>query len=229
MSLKSNRYNNAGFVHPLPDVFPLMSSEQDISTVWSNAMRYRLVVRRNQHSTLSWTTVKVKAVKLIQPDYNFLYSMKLVYNIHCAYKSLIPLSEIPPPIHSAADWFPLAMIDGSLRSSKQTRVSVCLVCVRSVSGLRPVCVLLRACTVFALRPPSVHTEWGRRAFCVHSVLTLRSLGVNDAFTLRSLWFFRKWATLNATFTLSADWVHARWNHSSALYCSVQWLVLTIEL
>jgi len=137
-------------------------------------MRYRLVVRRNQHSTLSWTAVKVKAVKLIKPDY-FFYSMKLVYNIHCAYKSLITLSEIPPPIHSAADWFPLAMIDGSLRSPKQTRVSVCLVCVRSVSGLRPVCVHSQAanvCCALALCSLCVHPASTRSEVGVHSVSTL---------------------------------------------------------
>ena len=38
---------------------------------------------------------------------------------------------------------------------------------------------------------SVHTERGRRALCVHFVLTLRSRCVNTAFTLCSLWFFCK--------------------------------------
>ena len=84
-----------------------------------------------------------------------------------------------------------------------------------VSGLRPVCVQSSSCEfllctrpMFALRPPSVHTERGRRAFCVHCAFTPRSPFVNAAFTLRSFWFFRKWATLNAGCTLSADWVHA---------------------
>ena len=115
--------------------------------------------------------------------------MTLVYYINCIrinkIKSLITVSQIPPPIYSAADWFPLAMIDGSLRSPKQTRVWC-------VSGMRPIRVwsasslrslsscecLLRACPVFALRPPSVHTE-----VSVHSVSTLRSRRVHPASTL----------------------------------------------
>ena len=70
------------------------------------------------------------------------------------------------------------MIDGSLRSPKQTRVSVCLVCVQSVSGLRPVCVHCQAanvCCVLAMC-----------SFCVHVAFTQSEVGVHSVFSVRSL-------------------------------------------
>ena len=78
-------------------------------------------------------------------------------------------------------------------SHHSSRVSVCLVCVQSVSGRRSVRVhseagkcLLRACTVFALRSHNVYSEQARRAFCTNGASTLRSPCVHVAFTLRSL-------------------------------------------
>ena len=80
--------------------------------------------------------------------------------------------------------------------------------------------MLRACHVFAQRPPSVLTERGRRAFCVHCAFTPGSVCVNVAFTMCSLWSFRKWATLNAACTQRKRKVHA--NEIKGLHCTVLW-------
>ena len=145
--------------------------------------------------------------------------MTLEYNINCTFKSLVwnTTSNI------IGRWLVPARDDWWLSSMSKADPGQCVPGLRSIRvwfspslhSLSGCEFLLRACPVFALRPPSVHTEWGRRAFWVHWAFTLRSPCVNAAFTLRSLWFIRKWATLNAACTLSADWVHACWNHSSA--------------
>ena len=135
------------------------------------------------------------------------------------------------------------MIDDSLQCPKQTRVSVCLVCVQSVSSLRLVwvhCQAANSCCALALCSLCVHSASTRSEVGVHSVSTERSRRVNPASTLRLRcvhWFFRKWVTLNAGCTLSADWVHACWNHSSALYCtcystteeSIIWTISTLAV
>ena len=129
------------------------------------------------------------------------------------------------------------MIDGSLRSPKQTRVSVCLVCVQSMSGLRPVCVHCQAANVccalsivFALRPRGVHTEHThthththtRRSactlctLCVNAVFTLRQRCVHDAFTL----IFQKVSD-------TKRWVHVVRGQSALLLKSFVCVVLYV--
>ena len=59
------------------------------------------------------------------------------------------------------------------------------------------------------------TQHPRRA---RSVCFLCPMSVHAAFTLRSLWFIRKWATLAAEFTQSADWVDS--TKDMSLHCTV---------
>ena len=105
-------------------------------------------------------------------------------------------------------WLAPARDDWRLSSESKADPGQCVSGLRSIrvwsaSSLRSLSsceCLLRACHVFALHPRSVHTERGRRAFCVHCAFKTRSPRVNAAWTLRSHWFFRKWVTLNAACT-----------------------------
>ena len=68
-----------------------------------------------------------------------------------------------------------------------------------------------------INPGAGHNGNNRLTFRINfeSGFTMRPPCVNAAFTPRSLWFFRKWATLNAF--RGRRTVHVSWNHSSALY------------
>ena len=94
--------------------------------------------------------------------------------------------------------------------------SVCLVCVQSTFNLCLVVVL------FASTKSSANVCWALDLclLCVHAVSTQSEVGVHlilcplsvhAAFTLRLLWFYRKWATLNAACTRfelsSLNWRH----------------------
>ena len=150
-------------------------------------MSHWLVARWIEQITLScWA----KAVEMIQPDLFMFYSMPLEYNINLR---INPWSEIPLPILSAADWFSLEMIDGSLRCLKQTRVSVfwyafhpCLVCVQSAFTVRLrilAAPLPCVCSASTQRPHRARSACIQCPLSVHAGFTLRQRCVHAAFTL----------------------------------------------